>query len=70
VNGVDPWQLLTQPGGLIEYLEIMPGSIDNATGTFRWTTNLAMANESARIHFVRFARRDNFRVSFATIAWF
>jgi Bacterial protein of unknown function (DUF839) len=52
VTGVDPWQILTQPG-VIEYLQLVPGASDNSTGTFRWTLNVTTGNDSARNHFVR-----------------
>jgi Bacterial protein of unknown function (DUF839) len=51
VQGVDPWELLTQPGQ-IEYLQLVPGSSGNS-GTFRWTSNVETGNDSARDHFVR-----------------
>ena len=48
VNREDPWAMLTEEGGVTQYLELTPNAAENATsGTFQWSSEIMLARANA-----------------------
>jgi uncharacterized protein len=45
------WDMLHQSDGIIDYLELLPGTNESSTNTFRWTSNMREGRRSAKAYY-------------------